>query len=142
MSLNLISSIGFANWLFKKKKPFRFFYCEVRYMPFYEYQCTKCHNQTEVFQKISDKPITKCELCNGKMKKLISPSSFHLKGTGWYVTDYASKSGGYDGKTSGKDSCCSTDTAKDSPKETKAAEAKPSKESSEAPKKKTKTKDE
>lgn len=68
-------------------------------MPFYEYECTKCHHHTEVLQKISDPPVTKCEKCKGKMKKLISHSSFHLKGSGWYVTDYASKSGGYDGKT-------------------------------------------
>ena len=45
----------------------------------------------EVWQNFSDPPKTKCELCKGKMKKLISHSSFHLKGTGWYVTDYASK---------------------------------------------------
>ncbi len=68
-------------------------------MPFYEYECTKCHHHTEVLQRISDPPVTKCEKCKGKMKKLISHSSFHLKGSGWYVTDYASKSGGYDGKT-------------------------------------------
>jgi putative FmdB family regulatory protein len=68
-------------------------------MPFYEYECTKCHQHTEVLQKISDPPVTKCEKCKGKMKKLISHSSFHLKGSGWYVTDYASKTGGYDGKT-------------------------------------------
>ncbi|NLA75166.1 MAG: zinc ribbon domain-containing protein [Deltaproteobacteria bacterium] len=68
-------------------------------MPFYEYECTKCHRHTEVLQKISDPPITKCEKCRGKMKKLISQSTFHLKGSGWYVTDYASKSGEYNGKT-------------------------------------------
>ena len=67
-------------------------------MPFYEYKCTKCDHQTEIFQKISDPPIKRCELCNGKMKRLISQTTFHLKGTGWYVTDYASKTGGYDGK--------------------------------------------
>jgi predicted nucleic acid-binding Zn ribbon protein len=44
-----------------------------------------------VLQKFSDPPVTQCELCHGKMKKLISQSTFHLKGTGWYVTDYASK---------------------------------------------------
>ena len=60
-------------------------------MPIYEYECPKCGHQTEIWQKISDKPIAKCELCRGRMKKLISQSSFHLKGTGWYVTDYASK---------------------------------------------------
>lgn len=60
-------------------------------MPVYEYECTQCGHQVEVFQKISDSPLESCELCNGKIKKLISQSSFHLKGTGWYVTDYASR---------------------------------------------------
>ena len=60
-------------------------------MPIYEYECTKCGHQTEKWQKFSDLPITKCESCKGKMKKLMSQSTFHLKGTGWYVTDYASK---------------------------------------------------
>ena len=61
-------------------------------MPIYEYECTKCGNQSEVWQKFSDMDQNKCELCGGRIKKLISHSSFHLKGTGWYVTDYASKS--------------------------------------------------
>ena len=67
-------------------------------MPIYEYGCAKCGHQTEVWQKFSDPPITTCEKCKGKMKKLISQSSFHLKGTGWYVTDYASKQSGSEAK--------------------------------------------
>ncbi|MBW1767834.1 MAG: zinc ribbon domain-containing protein [Deltaproteobacteria bacterium] len=67
-------------------------------MPIYEYKCEKCRHQMEVWQKFSDPPTTKCELCNGKMRKLISHSAFHLKGTGWYVTDYASKRGGDEGR--------------------------------------------
>lgn len=63
-------------------------------MPIYEYECTKCGFQTEVWQKFSDKPLSKCENCKGKMKKLISQSTFHLKGSGWYVTDYASNRSG------------------------------------------------
>lgn len=63
-------------------------------MPIYEYECTKCGHQTEVWQKFSDPAMTKCELCRGRMKKLISQSTFHLKGTGWYVTDYASNPAG------------------------------------------------
>lgn len=63
-------------------------------MPIYEYECTKCGHQTEIWQKFSDAPITKCEICQGKMRKMISQSTFHLKGTGWYVTDYASNRGG------------------------------------------------
>ena len=61
-------------------------------MPIYEYECTKCGRIEEVFQKFSDKPLVKCKHCSGKLHKLISHSSFHLKGTGWYVTDYANKS--------------------------------------------------
>ena len=61
-------------------------------MPIYEYECTQCGRKEEVLQKFSDKPLTKCKYCSGKLHKLISQSSFHLKGTGWYVTDYADKS--------------------------------------------------
>ena len=57
-------------------------------MPVYEYQCTECGEIKEVFQKFSDSPLTTCALCKGSFKKLISQSTFHLKGSGWYVTDY------------------------------------------------------
>ncbi len=61
-------------------------------MPIYEYECTGCGNTLEVLQKFSDQPLSKCKQCSGKLQKLVSQSSFHLKGTGWYVTDYADKS--------------------------------------------------
>ncbi len=57
-------------------------------MPVYEYQCAECGQIKEAFQKISDSPLTTCSSCNGNLKKLISQSTFHLKGSGWYVTDY------------------------------------------------------
>ncbi len=57
-------------------------------MPVYEYQCTECGQIEEAFQKISDPPLETCVHCKGSLKKLISHSSFHLKGSGWYVTDY------------------------------------------------------
>jgi len=60
-------------------------------MPIYEYECAQCGKIDEVLQKFSDKPLKKCKRCSGKLHKLISHSSFHLKGTGWYVTDYAGK---------------------------------------------------
>ena len=60
-------------------------------MPIYEYQCGQCGQIEEVIQKFSDKPLTKCKHCSGRLNKLISHSAFHLKGTGWYVTDYAGK---------------------------------------------------
>ena len=61
-------------------------------MPIYEYECMKCGEIEEVIQKFSDKALTKCKYCSGKLQKLVSQSTFHLKGTGWYVTDYADKS--------------------------------------------------
>ncbi len=60
-------------------------------MPLYEYQCTECGKIEEAIQKFSDAPLTTCKHCSGKLNKLISQSSFHLKGTGWYVTDYSKK---------------------------------------------------
>lgn len=81
-------------------------------MPIYEYECTKCGHQTEVWQKITDQSVTRCERCKGKMRKLISQSSFHLKGTGWYVTDYASKKGTEGKKPKKVESKVSEDTGK------------------------------
>lgn len=58
-------------------------------MPFYEYQCTQCGHRLEVLQKISEPPVVDCPSChNAALKKLISASAFHLKGNGWYVTDF------------------------------------------------------
>ena len=59
-------------------------------MPIYEYECTNCGKQFEAFQKFSDAPLSRCKDCGGYVHKLISRTSFILKGTGWYVTDYAS----------------------------------------------------
>jgi putative FmdB family regulatory protein len=63
-------------------------------MPVYEYQCTECGQIEEAFQKISDAPLETCRQCRGKLKKLISHSAFHLKGSGWYVTDYGGAKNG------------------------------------------------
>ena len=60
-------------------------------MAVYEYECLSCGAHFEVWQKITDPPLTTCERCGGKLQKLISKSSFILKGTGWYVTDYVRK---------------------------------------------------
>ena len=59
-------------------------------MPIYEYKCQKC-GIFEITRRITDKSLGKCPTCKGKVKKLISNTSFQLKGTGWYVTDYARK---------------------------------------------------
>ena len=61
-------------------------------MPIYEYECTQCGKIEEAIQKFSDKPLKTCRHCSGKLHRLISQSTFHLKGSGWYVTDYANRS--------------------------------------------------
>jgi putative FmdB family regulatory protein len=67
-------------------------------MPIYEYQCQKC-GTFETTQRITDKPLAKCPTCKGKVRKLISNTSFQLKGTGWYITDYARKGKSGDSKS-------------------------------------------
>jgi putative FmdB family regulatory protein len=63
-------------------------------VPIYEYSCTKCGKSTEAMQKISDPPLTKCPSCGGKLAKMMSSTTFILKGSGWYATDYAKKGNG------------------------------------------------
>src|ERR1700755_1169309 len=58
-------------------------------MPFYEYECSNCKFYTEVMQKISDAPLTKCPSCGkSALVKLVSAPNFRLKGGGWYETDF------------------------------------------------------
>jgi len=95
-------------------------------MPIYEYQCQKCRKLHEVMQKMTEKPLTKCPDCGGKLKKMISNSSFVLKGTGWYATDYASdkNSSGAKGRKPAKSESPATSETKEGPKSEAAAEKK------------------
>ena len=86
-------------------------------MPIYEYECSACGHHEEVIQNFSDKPLTKCPGCSGKMNKLISQSAFHLKGSGWYVTDY----------TDSKKPPASSDREKSGSSDSKKTEKKPDK---------------
>jgi putative FmdB family regulatory protein len=62
-------------------------------MPIYEYKCTECGQKKEVLQKLSDPPLRECPSCGkATLSKLISAAGFHLKGSGWYATDF--KGGG------------------------------------------------
>ncbi len=70
-------------------------------MPIYEYHCSKC-GDFETMQRMSDKPLTTCPTCRRKVTKLISSTTFHLKGSGWYITDYARKGEGGGAKTDKK----------------------------------------
>ncbi len=84
-------------------------------MPIREYKCKDCGNYIEVIQGMNEKPLEKCEKCGGKLEKLISNSSFVLKGSGWYKTDYASSG-----------SSGSSSKSKKSADESKAASTAPS----------------
>jgi putative FmdB family regulatory protein len=62
-------------------------------MPIYEYECESCCNVFEIFQRMTEDPLTTCPDCSGAVKKLVSVSSFQLKGGGWYTDGYTSKPG-------------------------------------------------
>lgn len=70
-------------------------------MPLYEYQCKSCHSLTERIQKFSDPPLTTCPHCGGELEQLLSAPAVQFKGAGWYVTDYARKSGSSGSSSSG-----------------------------------------
>jgi putative FmdB family regulatory protein len=72
-------------------------------VPLYEYQCPN-DGRFEVIRKFSDPPLTACPTCGAEIQKLASAPAIQFKGTGWYVTDYAKKSGGSDGATSSSES--------------------------------------
>ena len=79
-------------------------------MPIYEYQCAKCGEVFEVFQKIHDEPVSQCKFCRGNVEKIFSHSSFQLKGSGWYLTDYSNKSKPSDTGSSTKESAKTSET--------------------------------
>ena len=98
-------------------------------MPIYEYRCEQC-GDFEQSQRISDPPLSRCPKCRRKVRRLISNTSFQLKGSGWYITDYGrsgSKNGG--SKDASGDSGSTetkTETKSESTSETKS-ESKPAK---------------
>jgi putative FmdB family regulatory protein len=95
-------------------------------MPIYEYKCRKCGKDFELFQRITDPALKSCRFCKGPVQKLMSLSSFHLKGSGWYATDYGGAKAPHT-ETKHEESSSTetavTETAKaESPGETKTAE--------------------
>ena len=100
-------------------------------MPLYEYQCTKCKRRTEKIENVAGPPLKKCPHCGAKVERLQSAPSIQFKGSGWYVTDYAGKSGGKEPpaeKIEKTDKVESKEAPKETPKETGAKENKESKE--------------
>lgn len=74
-------------------------------MPIYEYGCEKCGHTFERLQKVSDEPVSECPGCSasGAVKKLVSRTSFVLKGGGWYKDHYGLKGGGSSSTESSSD---------------------------------------
>ena len=89
-------------------------------MPLYEYQCKKCGHRFERIQRFSDPLVKKCPECGGKVEQVLSAPAVQFKGSGWYVTDYAKKSGG----SSSSDSSAKSDSSKES-SESKDKDKKP-----------------
>jgi putative FmdB family regulatory protein len=100
-------------------------------MPLYEYRCARCGKVFEVMQKFADAPVETHEGCGGAVERLISAPAFHLKGSGWYATDYAkgssSKPEGKHGenKTDSKSGENQGDKSGDSKGDSKSTESKP-----------------
>ncbi len=85
-------------------------------MPIYEYECENCHEITEAWQHLADEPLTTCPKCSGILKKLISRSSFQLKGGGWYADGYSNASSSSSKDTKKSDSNTTTPAAPACPK--------------------------
>ncbi len=92
-------------------------------MPIYEYNCSKC-GVFEVTQRITEDPLKKCPSCRGKVRKLISNTSFQLKGSGWYITDYGRGKGSNGDKAESNGGKESSDSGKST--ESKKSEKSPS----------------
>ena len=98
-------------------------------MPMYEYQCRKCKHRFERIRKFSDRALKTCPECGGRLEQLVSASSVRFKGSGWYATDYASKSSGKTSKEGAgeKSGSESASTAAETKTETKPKSEPPKK---------------
>jgi putative FmdB family regulatory protein len=97
-------------------------------MPLYEYECLKCGARFERLRQFSDPPVKSCPECSGKkVKQLVSSSSFHFKGSGWYATDYAKKSGSPDTAKPAGESTSEEKPAEKAGDKTEGKEKKPKK---------------
>lgn len=81
-------------------------------MPVYEYECLSCQEITELWQGLADAQLTTCPACQGPVKKIISMSSFALKGSGWFADGYSAPA------SPCKDGACSAATSTECPKST------------------------
>jgi putative FmdB family regulatory protein len=83
-------------------------------MPLYEYECKTCGHRFERIQKFSDPMVKKCPDCGGKVEQMISAPAVQFKGSGWYVTDYAKRSGSSSSSDPGEKSEAARESAESS----------------------------
>jgi len=103
-------------------------------MPLYEYKCHSCGKTFEVIQKFADEPLKTHPDCGGEVERLVSAPAFHLKGTGWYATDYGKGSGGTtksaeeksDNKAAAKEKSDSGSSSSDSDSKSSSSDSKSS----------------
>jgi putative FmdB family regulatory protein len=95
-------------------------------VPLYEYECKKCGHRFEKIMKFSDEPIKVCPKCGGEVEQMVSAPAVQFKGSGWYVTDYAKKSGSGAAKSSSGESASSTDSSTNSGSDSKSESSAPS----------------
>jgi putative FmdB family regulatory protein len=89
-------------------------------MPIYEYRCEKGHT-FEVMQRMSDPPVTKCEVCGAPVQRVFHPIAVHFKGSGFYNTDYGKQKRAGGGGGSDGDSSSSNNDSKPAKKDDKPA---------------------
>ena len=93
-------------------------------MPIYEYECRGCGERHEFIQKFSDSVKRKCPSCGKlRLRKLISAAAFHLKGDGWYVTDFRDKGKSKDKSSEKPDSAESSSDSKSDSKSSESTSA-------------------
>ena len=99
-------------------------------MPLYEYKCLKCGRHTEKIENVDGPHLRKCPHCGGKVEQLVSAPAIQFKGAGWYVTDYAKKSGGGDSENTAAGAAEATgkESAKEKSSDSKETVSKDSKE--------------
>jgi putative FmdB family regulatory protein len=86
-------------------------------MPTYEYACTSCGHQIEVFQRFTEDPLTTCGVCGGPLRKVFHPAGIVFKGSGFYATD-SRKSGASSGTKKEADGASKTESSSDKPAST------------------------
>jgi putative FmdB family regulatory protein len=100
-------------------------------MPIYEYRCENGHT-FEAMQRMTDEPLTTCQVCGAPVQRVFHPVAVHFKGSGFYATDYGRKksSGGSDSGSSDSKSESSSDSKSESDSSSKSESKSKAKDSS------------